>query len=163
MKCNRKQIKSISQVEYLNLCKIDLNKEDYIKLEKIRKGSDWTRIIIQQNFKCYYCNTEIQKIQKLIFSQIIGLRKRGKSGYSGLHFELDHKNANKKDNSTQNLVAACYYCNNDKSNTISDMIFLNYFGPQRKIAFENMILDNKLECDDLFIHHLFKKINCLSI
>ena len=154
MKVNRKKVRNVIQSDYLISCTTNLNSDEYLKFEKIRKGSFWIDIIIGQDFKCYYCKTDIRTIQKLILNHLIGLRKRGPSGYSGLHFELDHKNANKLDNSSQNLVAACYYCNNDKSNTISENVFLSYFGPQRKIAFEKLIQDNKLKTDDLFVHHL---------
>jgi 5-methylcytosine-specific restriction endonuclease McrA len=114
----------------------------------------WTEIILRQNFTCYYCNTDIRDIQKLILKRIITLRKRGAFGYSGLHFELDHKNAIKEDNTPQNLVAACYYCNNDKSNTFSAEVFLSYFGPQRKVAFDKLLQDNEIKADAFFTHHL---------
>ncbi len=153
MKSIRKKVENVTQVEYLNSLKKGLSKAEYLVLEENRKDSDWVRIINEQDFKCYYCNTDIRTIQKLITNNLIGIRKRGRSGYSGLHFELDHKNANNKDNNYQNLVAACYYCNNDKSNTISEQVFLNYFGPQRKISFDHLLKDNHLVSDDLFVHH----------
>lgn len=153
MKGIRKKVENVTQFEHLNSLKKGLSKAGYLVLEENRKNSDWARIINEQDFKCYYCNTDIRTIQKLILNHLIGIRKRGPSGYSGLHFELDHKNANNKDNNHQNLVAACYYCNNDKSNTISEKVFLNYFGPQRKIAFDNLLKDNNLVSDDLFVHH----------
>jgi len=153
MKSIRKKVENVTQVEYLNSLKKGLSKAEYLMLEENRKNSDWARIINEQNFKCYYCKTDIRTIQKLILSNLIGLRKRGLSGYSGLHFELDHKNANNKDNNYQNLVAACYFCNNDKSNTISEKVFLNYFGPQRKNAFDNLLKDYNIVTDDLFVHH----------
>ncbi len=154
MKSIRKKVENLTQVEHLNSLKKGLSKAGYLVLEENRKDSDWVRIINEQHFKCYYCNTDIRTIQKLILNHLIGLRKRGLSGYSGLHFELDHKNSNKEDNSSQNLVAACYYCNNDKSNTICEQVFLNYFGPQRKIAFDKLFIDNNLVSDDLFVHNL---------
>lgn len=151
---NRKNIKNILYSEYLSSCNSRLNSEEYLMLEKVRKGTDWVDVIQKQEFKCYYCMTDIRIIQKLIVSNLIGLRKRGLAGYSGLHFELDHKNAVKEDNNPQNLVAACYYCNNDKSNTFSAEVFLNYFGPQRKVAFDKLIQDNEIETDVFFTHHL---------
>lgn len=150
---NRKKNKNFSRSDYLNSCISKLSSEEYLILEKERKGADWIDVIVKQEFKCYYCKTDIRIIQKLILSNLIGLRKRGLAGYSGLHFELDHKNAVKEDNNPQNLVAACYYCNNDKSNTFSAEVFLNYFGPQRKVAFDKLIQDNKIETDEYFIHN----------
>jgi hypothetical protein len=142
MKDGRKKVKSITQIEYLNSITTGLILSEYLQLERVRKGSAWLDLVLKQDFKCYYCNTDIRIIQKLILSELIGLRKRGTAGYSGIHFELDHKNSKKEDNSSQNLVAACYYCNNDKSNTISEKVFLKYFGPQRKIAFDKLFEDN---------------------
>jgi 5-methylcytosine-specific restriction endonuclease McrA len=151
---NRKKIKNILHSEYLNSCNKKLHSDEYLILEEVRKGSDWVDIIVKQEFKCYYCKTDIRIIQKLIINELIGLRKRGLAGYSGLHFELDHKNAEKEDNNPQNLVAACYYCNNDKSNTFSAEVFLNYFGPQRKVAFDKLLKDNEIKDDAFFTHHL---------
>jgi hypothetical protein len=154
MKRIRKKVENVSQDKHLGLIKHGLDKPSYIKLEQDRKGPEWSHKIIEQEFKCYYCKTDIRTIQQLILNRLIGMRKRGPSGYSGLHFELDHKNSITKDNSKENLVAACYYCNNDKSNTISEEIFLKYFGPQRKVAFDKLFHDNNLEFSDLFVHHL---------
>lgn len=139
--------------EYLNNCSFRLADVQYLELEKRRKGNVWISIITKQEFKCYYCESDIRDIQKLICNRIIGLRKRGKLGFSGLHLELDHKNANKQDNSIANLVAACYYCNNDKSNVINDVIFLNYFGPQRKRVFYKLLHDYLIYSDNFFMHN----------
>ncbi len=132
------------------------SKDEYAEIERTRKNNEWSKLLKHQDFKCYYCSTDIRLIQQLIINRLIDLRKRGRHGFSGLHFELDHKNANKDDNSKENLVAACYYCNNDKSNTISDTIFLKYFGPIRKLSFQNLHKDFKLDKSELFAHH-FKK------
>lgn len=72
-----------------------------------------------------------------------------------MHFELDHKNANKKDNSPENLVAACYYCNNDKSNTFSSKIFKEYFGKQKNAGFENLFNNEKLSNTTQLRHHFY--------
>lgn len=152
--------------EYLNLCENKLEVEDYLNLEKSRmdgnsnnpiSGNDWVKIIKGQSLKCFYCDTDLEIIQELIFNGIINPRKRGVGGYSGMHFELDHKNANKKDNSSINLAAACYYCNNDKSNTISSEIFKKHFGFHKRKAFIELFEINKFSMTETLRHHLAKK------
>jgi 5-methylcytosine-specific restriction endonuclease McrA len=146
----------MSQEEYIANLYTVRSKDDYAEIEEKRKNDQWSKLIKSQDFKCYYCSTDIRLIQQLIINRFIGLRKRGLKGYSGLHLELDHKNANKNDNSIENLVAACYYCNNDKSNTISDTIFLQYFGPKRKLSFQTLHKDFGMNKIEWFSHH-FKK------
>jgi 5-methylcytosine-specific restriction endonuclease McrA len=138
--------KKISFDEYLKHEKNRINKN------KIDPGS-WIRLIESQKFKCYYCNTDLETIQEIIYYRLIDPRKRGEYGFSGMHFELDHKNANKNDNSTENLVAACYYCNNDKSNTFSSKIFKDYFGKQKYVGFESLFNDKKLTKTNQLRHH----------
>lgn len=112
--------KSLTIADYLNSCKKQITMKQYLDFEFIRAKSfksiqpkDWSNLLIEQNFCCYYCCTDIRVIQELIFNGAINPRKRGVNGYSGFHFEIDHKNANKDDNSVSNIAAACYYCNND--------------------------------------------------
>ena len=150
----RKKRKNISSEVYLSNCHSNLNEVEYLNFETLRKGEGWTKLIKNQKFKCFYCKTDIRDIQKIILNGIIKMRKRGPDGFSGLHFELDHKNAVNTDNNSENLVAACYYCNNDKSNTISFDVFKNYFGQQRNIAFKKMIKDFNITKDSFFKHHL---------
>jgi hypothetical protein len=145
----------ISIEQYIFNSNQNLTEEEYLKFEIIRKGTAWANIISKQSFKCYYCDTDIRSIQKLILNRVIGLRRRGRNGFSGLHLELDHKNADNKDNNSDNLVAACYYCNNDKSNTISDKIFKDFFGPMRGLAFDKLLKENKIVLDDFFRHHKY--------
>jgi 5-methylcytosine-specific restriction endonuclease McrA len=154
MQKNRKQRINISSEEYLSYCISNLNEIEYLKFETLRKGEGWSKLLKRQKFKCYYCKTDIRDIQKIILNGIIKMRKRGPDGFSGLHFELDHKNAVNTDNNSENLVAACYYCNNDKSNTITVEVFTKYFGKQRNIAFKKIMKDYNVKKDSFFKHHL---------
>ena len=120
--------------DYLKLFNCVIGLDEYLKFESIRfkknksiSGDNWKTIIKNQHFKCYYCETSLEIIQEIILSKKINPRKRGRNAYSGMHFELDHKNADKDDNKLSNLVASCYYCNNDKSNTFDSEIFKKYF------------------------------------
>jgi hypothetical protein len=162
-KKERKKRKNLSIDELIELSKKELEIEEYYKYESKRVKSlwkitaiEWIAMLKAQKLKCYYCGTEISIIQRLILNKIIKPRKRGTDSYSGLHFELDHKNANKKDNSKNNLVASCYYCNNDKSNTISSDIFKKYFC-LRKTAFINLISDYNIIDNGKLHHHLSGK------
>lgn len=159
-KKERKKRKVISIDEYIEMSKKILDENEYYKFEIKRVKSlwkitslDWIAMLKSQKLKCYYCDTEISIIQKLIINKIIKPRKRGPDNYSGLHFELDHKNANKNDNSKDNLVASCYYCNNDKSNTISSVVFRKYFN-LKKTAFINLMSDYNLKDNGELFHHL---------
>lgn len=114
----------------------------------------WINKLVEQEMKCFYCGTDLKIIQSLLLAKVINPRKRGKYGYSGMHFEIDHKNANKHDNSNENIVAACYYCNNDKSNTISHEIFKKYFGKQKSISFLSLIKDKGINIEKLYRHNL---------
>ncbi len=149
--------------EYLLLFKIKISKEAYLDFEKKRmsnnsciSGIQWANLINEQNFSCFYCNTNIETIQELIYTGLINPRKRGVHGYSGFHFELDHKNANKIDNDVNNLVASCYFCNNDKSNTFSSEIFKNYFGKFKGKSFQELFDASKLKHLGTYRHQYSK-------
>ncbi|ADQ18525.1 HNH endonuclease [Leadbetterella byssophila DSM 17132] len=147
--------------EYLSQFKEEISLDEYFTLEEIRfkkkknfGSSDWVELIKSQELKCYYCNTDLRLIQQLIMAKVIMPRKRGNYGYSGLHFELDHKNFNVNDNSPSNLVASCYFCNNDRSNLISDVIYKNYLGKARRSAFQELFDSLNFEQRDSIRHHL---------
>jgi 5-methylcytosine-specific restriction endonuclease McrA len=153
----------LSIEEYISLCKDEITLEDYLILEIKRVSNNstfpiraptWAEIIVKQQMKCYYCGTDLRIIQQLIVNGVIKPRKRGTGGYSGLHFELDHKNCDKTNNTEENLVASCYYCNNDKSNTISCETFRDYFGRHKQDAFMTLFEDSTLPNTDKYRHHL---------
>lgn len=154
----RKEVQNVTVDEYLALCQEDISEDEYLRLEEKRVDNYWVGIVKKQELKCYYCKTHLQVIQQLILNRIIKPRKRGRSGYSGLHFELDHKNADKKDNNIENLVASCYYCNNDKSDTFASDIFKNYFGLYKNQAFNKLFKDQKLKMTYKFRHNLKGKV-----
>lgn len=137
-----------------------MDKDEYLMLEERRyrskrmEGPEWIRILNRQILKCYYCETDLRIIQQLIINRAIKPRKRGPDGYSGIHFELDHKDADKNNNETTNLVACCYYCNNDKSNTITSEVFKEYFAPYRHRSFKRLCADHDIAHTDKFRHDL---------
>lgn len=162
MKSNktRKERPNVTIDEYLMFCQEEISIEEYFGFEKERfekkiiASSIWIEIITNQSLKCYYCQTDLRTIQQLIIKKIIKPRKRGPDNYSGLHFELDHKNGDNNDNRRENLVASCYYCNNDKSDTFASDLFKKYFGVTKCKAFKKLFEDNNLLKTESFRHHL---------
>ena len=156
----RKERPTVTIDQYLELCQVDLDEDAYLQLEERRYrpkrmgGAAWVRILRDQNLRCFYCETDLRVIQRLIINGVIKPRKRGPDGLSGIHFELDHKDADKNNNEAANLVACCYYCNNDKSNTIPSGIFKAYFAPCRQQSFMRLCADHGIAHTDKFRHNL---------
>jgi hypothetical protein len=150
--------------EYLKLANKKLTIEAYLSYERKRmsrnkyiKPDAWCNLMVNQNMCCYYCETPLTIIQSLIKNNKINLRKRGLFGYSGLHFELEHKDARKSNNNPENLAASCYYCNNDKSNTISSGVYKFYFSETRKNAYMRLCHDNSIDTNlEEYYHHLYR-------
>lgn len=98
--------------------------------------ADWfVEQLKEYNCKCYYCNTSIHDIKRLIDSKILKERKTG-YGTRGPHLEID-----KNDDSytKEHCVLSCYYCNNDKSYTTSKEDYKKHFGENRKMYFEFLL------------------------
>lgn len=108
----------------------------------------------EQKLCCHFCNTDIRVIQSLIHNNVIYPRKRGRYGYSGMHFEIEHLDADKANDTTNNIVLACYYCNNDKSNTIGPEIFKDFFGKQKGVAYKDLMRKKNIKQDELYWHYL---------
>lgn len=151
------------QVEHLKLHSL-VDKDTYLDLElkriKKNKNKPMAEVFIDklkhQDLCCYYCNTDIRTIQSLIMNNVIDCRKRGEKGYSGLHFEIEHLDPENSNNDSTNLAAACYYCNNDKSNTIDFEIYKKQFGPLRNNAFKNLLKVYKLKPETNYYHKNIK-------
>lgn len=165
----RKQRPNVSIDQYLGWCQDEITIEQYLQFEKKRVNKlfeiepmQWVTLLKRQNLKCYYCETELNVIQQLILKGFIKPRKRGPDSYSGLHFELDHKNCDKKDNCPENIVASCYYCNNDKSNTIDSDTFKKYFGVHKKNSFKFLCQAVQLNSTDKYRHNLKGKPNSFA-
>jgi 5-methylcytosine-specific restriction endonuclease McrA len=140
--------------EYIEKHQNECDKNRYIEKEYTRikkyKGEDIASIfktrLKKNNLKCYYCKTDIRVIQQLIIKRKINPRKRGR-GYSGIHFEIEHLRSHQNTethDSKRNIQTACYYCNNDKSNTIKAATYKRYFGKKRGEAFKELYKSLKL-------------------
>lgn len=138
--------------EYLNKQILE-DKDTYLdrEFERIKKykNKSMAEIFIDklkaQNLCCYYCNTDIRIIQSLIMNHIIECRKRGKYGFSGMNFEIEHLDSENTNDLSENIAAVCYYCNNDKSNTIGSDIYKKHFGALKNKAFEELLKEHKLK------------------
>jgi hypothetical protein len=83
---------------------------------------------------CYYCDTDIQLLQRLIEKKLLKTRAV-KGGYRGGHLEID-KQGNEYDPGT--CVLACYYCNNDKSYIFSQQDYKQFIGPSKGLYFQHL-------------------------
>ncbi len=91
----------------------------------------------EQKFRCYYCETSIFDIRKLIEENKLLTRKTG-YGMRGPVLEVD-KMTNSLGYSPTNCVLSCYYCNNDKSYTLNSQDYKEFFGKSRKAFFDNLL------------------------
>jgi hypothetical protein len=89
-----------------------------------------------QHHKCYYCETSIHDIRKLIE---LGKLKPRATGYGlrGVVFEIDRKVNDKY--TKENCVLSCYYCNNDKSYTLNADVYKKFFGQSRHDFFQYLL------------------------
>ena len=86
--------------------------------------------------KCFYCDSSIHDINKLIDEGLLKARSVRGNGKRGPVLEID-----KQENGycIDECVLACYYCNNDKSYTCSKDNYKKYFGPNRKLYFDSLL------------------------
>jgi hypothetical protein len=89
-----------------------------------------------QKFSCFYCETSIFEIKKLIDSGLLKTRAVRGEGRRGPVLEID-----KNDDTyvPENCVLSCYYCNNDKSYTSSKEDYKSYFGKNRHQYFKTLL------------------------
>lgn len=89
-----------------------------------------------QQCKCYYCDTSIHDINRLITAKLLKTRSVRGTGRRGPVLEID-----KQENGycKHECVLACYYCNNDKSYTCSKEDYKTYFGLNRKLYFNSLL------------------------
>ena len=89
----------------------------------------------ENNCTCYYCETSIHDIAKLIDAAKLKQRAIG-YGFRGKVLEIDKND----DNYTKkHCVLSCYYCNNDKSYITSKEDYKKHFGVNRKKYFDYLL------------------------
>jgi hypothetical protein len=123
--------KNIKSSENFELFYSEL-KQQYDSQSKafLQKDLDWIQknALINSNDKvCYYCGIS-ESILKVLYADRTNTCKTKRN--RGSWFELDRKDARQGNNiyNDNNIVLACYFCNNHKSDVVScdDMRF--YFG-----------------------------------
>jgi len=78
--------------------------------------------------KCHYCDITEHEIEKLWLKYPnLTKRNRGKS------LEIERKKPNKPYNITENLVFSCYWCNNAKTDTFTELEFKKIGNSIKKI------------------------------
>ncbi len=100
--------------------------------------------MIIQEHKCFYCETSIFDIRRLIDNEML-LTRKVRYGVRGPILEIDRKD-NPLGYNLANCVLSCYYCNNDKSYTLNSEEYKAFFGPNRNAYFRYLItqLDSEL-------------------
>lgn len=131
-----------------------MNKEEYLKQEYARAKKNlykyerktfgsadnlaawFVEKLKTQKFSCFYCETSIFEINKLIDAGYLKTRSVRGGGQRGPVLEID-----KNDDIyvPENCVLSCYYCNNDKSYTSSMSDYKDYFGKNRHLYFKTLL------------------------
>jgi hypothetical protein len=121
--------------EYLR-AKSLYNKQKHQGFANWRDMADWmVAKLKEQKCCCYFCDTSIHDINKLIDKGLVAKRKTGNS-FRGPVLEIDK---NDELYTKELCVLACHYCNNDKSNLMSADDYKKHFGPNRKKYFDQLI------------------------
>ncbi|MBI4947745.1 MAG: hypothetical protein HY840_15240 [Bacteroidetes bacterium] len=79
---------------------------------------------ITKERKCFYCQAEEYKLQKLFDKEDGILKTKRKRGET---LELERKNSVLNEYSEKNCEFICYFCNNHKSDIISEPDHIKYF------------------------------------
>jgi len=93
--------------------------------------------LVEQDFRCYYCDTSIFDIRQLIDNELLLTRKTG-YGRRGPILEID-RIINPNGYNPINCVLSCYYCNNDKSSTLEGEVYKRFFGKARNSFFKHLL------------------------
>jgi 5-methylcytosine-specific restriction endonuclease McrA len=131
----------MNEEEYLkqeyNRSKKNLYKSERNSFGSAEKLAAWfVEKLKTQNFSCFYCETSIFEINKLIDAGLLKTRAVRGEGQRGPVLEID-----KNDDTyvPENCVLSCYYCNNDKSYTSSKEDYKDYFGKNRHQYFKTLL------------------------
>ncbi|OHD96280.1 MAG: hypothetical protein A3E21_00995 [Sulfurimonas sp. RIFCSPHIGHO2_12_FULL_36_9] len=81
----------------------------------------WYKI---QPRKCFYCKTKEVILQDLYSQGTLSSERGNKRGKS---LEIERKDSSNNEYSKKNCVLACYFCNNHKSDIISEDDHVQYF------------------------------------
>lgn len=127
--------------EYCELERVRVAK-NYIKDKHIgfadkHDFANWFVLELQKNqCRCYYCETSIFDINKLIDSNLLKTRTVNINGKRGPVLEVDK---NDKNYTKELCVLSCYYCNNDKSYIFTKEDYKKHFGKNRNLYFKGLL------------------------
>lgn len=134
--CIVEQVDYKSIAQKLNVPKSTLTKwyeelrEDRVKIAGVRNL--WTRKKIKMSFsdfytwylsherKCFYCEITEQDIKQLLDSGKLATKRINTRGRK---LELDRKKPELEYDDFENIVFACYWCNNAKTDTFTEEEF----------------------------------------
>lgn len=99
--------------------------------------ADWfIKTMQKQNFQCFYCETSIFDIRKLIEHGELKTRAVKGGGRRGPVLEIDKNNVTYE---PESCVLSCYYCNNDKSSITTKEDYKKFFGKNRNRYFNTLL------------------------
>jgi len=103
--------------------------------------------------KCSYCETKEDVLMYLFDNNVISSkRKRGRT------LEIERKDSTLNEYSKDNCILSCYFCNNHKSDTISEKDYRKYFAkPMQKYLLKSYNI-----CDNEKNHLYISDISSLS-
>ncbi|WP_242923076.1 hypothetical protein [Pontibacter liquoris] len=101
-------------------------KEEFAAFQEAGKRAffEWLR---EQPRHCAYCGITEDKLQKLFDNTTGSLSTKRRRGRS---LELERRDSKSNEYSIKNCVLACYFCNNHKSDVITEEEHRLYFAPQ---------------------------------
>lgn len=93
-------------------------------LSKFQKGEmsfgDFLKVVEKKENKyCYYCGISEEQLSQAIKQEIIWTKRAGR----GPSLEMDRIHPNEPYSNTENIVFACYWCNNAKTDTFNEEEF----------------------------------------
>ncbi len=132
---SKNEVKNLQQeykesIYYIQTVRNKFRAKKYLKNKKLNpdfKFKDFSEFFTWykvQPRKCYYCKIDESVLFDLYDKGILSSKRgltRGKS------LEIERRNSKDNDYSKDNCVMACYFCNNHKSDVITEADHRNYF------------------------------------
>lgn len=102
----------------------------------------------EQEGRCHYCDIYQEDIEKLVRGEKIKSKrfKRKNKFVRGITLEVERLDPEKEYNPA-NCKLACYFCNNDKSDIISEEHYIRFFKESRQNYINYLLKENKSSCD----------------
>jgi len=99
-----------------------------------------------------------EELKEGISNYLKRFNKYSKEEYIDLEYKRVNKDKSKNAELFKKKLAeqklCCYYCNNDKSNTIEPEIFKEFFGKQKSVSYKYLMEEKNIKSDVLYWHYL---------